>query len=68
MRNVLYMAVMGASTRHNPVLNAHYTALISRGKLPKVAIVACLRKLLTILNAMVIQQKDWDPKLAACAV
>ena len=68
LRNVLYMAVMGASTRHNPVLNAHYTALIKRGKLPKVAIVACLRKLLTILNAMVVQQKDWDPRFAAHAV
>ena len=67
LRNVLYMAVMGASTRHNPVLNAHYKALINRGKLPKVAIIACLRKLLTILNAMVAQQKDWEPKLAASA-
>lgn len=64
LRNVVYMATMGAATRHNPVLNAHYTALISRGKLPKVAIIACLRKLLTIVNAMVAQQKDWEPRLA----
>jgi len=64
LRNVLYMAAMGASTRHNPVLNAYYTALINRGKLPKVAIVACLRKLLTILNAMVIKQRDWNPEPA----
>jgi transposase len=64
LRNVFYMAGMGAATRHNPVLNAYYTGLIERGKLPKVAIVACMRKLLTILNAMVAQQKDWDPKLA----
>ena len=57
--------MMGASTQqHNPVLNAHYTALINRGKLPKVAIVACLRKLLTILNAMVIKQRDWNPEHA----
>ena len=59
------MAAMGGATRHNPVLNAYYTALINRGKLPKVAIIACLRKLLTILNTMVAQNKDWDPSHAA---
>lgn len=64
LRNIFYMVGMGAATRHNPVLNAYYTALIERGKLPKVAIIACMRKLLTILNAMVAQQKDWEPKLA----
>jgi transposase len=64
LRNIFYMAGMGAATRHNPVLNAYYTALIERGKLPKVAIIACMRKLLTILNAMVAQQKDWEPELA----
>jgi transposase len=64
LRNILYMAVMGAATRHNPVLNAHYAGLISRGKLAKVAIIACLRKLLTILNAMVAQHTDWTPKPA----
>jgi transposase len=72
LRNIVYMAGMGAATRHNPVLNAYYTALINRGKPPKVAIVACLRKLLTMVNAMVAQQKDWEPRLAtgpsACAV
>ena len=67
LRNVVYMAVMGAATRHNPVLKAHYTALIYRGKLPKVALIACLRKLLTILNAMVAQQTDWAPKLSTAA-
>lgn len=65
LRNILYMAVMGAATRHNPILNAHYTELTKRGKLAKVAIIACLRKLLTILNAMVAQQTDWAPKPAA---
>ncbi len=67
LRNVLYMVAMGAATRHNPVLNAHYLALIGRGKLAKVAIIACLRKLLTILNVMVAQQKDWTPQAAASA-
>jgi len=64
LRNIFYMAGMGGATQHNPVLNAYYRALIERGKLPKVAIVACMRKLLTILNAMVAQNKDWEPKLA----
>ena len=65
LRNVFYMAAMGGATQHNPVLKAYYTALINRGKLPKVAIIACLRKLLTILNTMVAQNKDWDPTHAA---
>jgi transposase len=65
LRNVLYMVAMGAATRHNQVFNAYYTALIKRGKPAKVAIIACLRKLLTILNAMVAQQKDWAPSPAA---
>jgi transposase len=62
LRNILYMAAMGGATRHNPLLKAHYTAMIARGKLPKVAIIACLRKLLTILNTMLAQNKDWDPE------
>jgi len=62
LRNVVYMAVMGAATKHNPVLNAHYVAMLARGKLPKVAIIACFRKLLTILNTMVAKQQDWQPK------
>jgi transposase len=65
LRNIFYMAGMGGATRHNPVLNAYYTALLNRGKLRKVAIIACLRKLLTILNAMVAHQKDWEPTFAA---
>jgi transposase len=65
LRNIFYMAGMGGATRHNPVLGAYYTALIKRGKLPKVAIIACLRKLLTILNAMVAHQRDWEPNFAA---
>lgn len=64
LRNIFYMAVMGAATRFNPVINAHYEALIGRGKLPKVAIVACMRKLLTIINTMVAQNKDWEPNPA----
>jgi transposase len=61
LRNVLYMAAMSAATRHNPVLHACYIRLLEHGKPPKVALIACLRKLLTILNAMVARQQDWNP-------
>ena len=49
--------------RWNPVLRAFYTRLREAGKLPKVAIVASMRKLLTILNAMVRDGKRFDPSL-----
>ena len=61
LRNVLYMATVGAATRHNPVLHARYRRLLENGKKPKVALIACLRTLLTILNAMVARQQDWNP-------
>jgi transposase len=61
LRNLLYMATLAAATRHNPVLKACYRRLLENGKRPKVALVACLRKLLTILNAMVAHQQDWNP-------
>jgi transposase len=64
VRNVLYMAALSAS-RHNPVIRDFYDRLIQAGKLPKVAIVACMRKLLTILNAILHSGKPFQPKLAA---
>jgi transposase len=60
VRAVVYMATLSA-IRHNPVLRAFYQRLIAAGKLPKVAIVACMRKLLTILNAMARDGRPWDP-------
>jgi transposase len=62
VRRVLYMATV-AATRHNPVIKAYYQHLLAVGKLPKVALVACMRKLLTILNAMVKAKKPWDSSL-----
>lgn len=62
VRRVLYMATLTA-TRRNPVIRAFYQRLIAAGKLPKVAIVACMRKLLTILNAMVRTRSRWDSSL-----
>ena len=61
VRNVFYMACVGAATRHNPVLKAFYRRLIAKGKKPKVALVACMRKLITILNIMIARREKWDP-------
>jgi transposase len=60
VRNLFYMACLGAATRHNPVLKAFYRRLIARGKKPKVALVACMRKLIVILNIMIARGEKWD--------
>lgn len=62
LRTALYMATLVA-TRHNPVIQKFYQRLLGAGKLKKVALVACMRKLLTILNAMVKSNKPWDDSL-----
>jgi transposase len=62
VRRVLYMAVLSAA-RRNPAIRDFYQRLRAAGKLPKVALVACMRKLLTILNAMARTQKTWDQSL-----
>ena len=58
VRKVLYMAVL-TGTRYNPALKANYERLLDRGKEKKVAITACMRKLLVILNAMMRDQKPF---------
>lgn len=58
VRKLLYMATLVA-TRCNPVIQAHYERLLAAGKRKKVALVACMRKLLTILNAMVRKRQTW---------
>lgn len=60
VRAVLYMATVSAKT-HNPVIRACYERLLAKGKPKKVALVACMRKLLTILNAMARDHALWDP-------
>jgi transposase len=60
VRSVLYMATLSA-IRYNPVLKAFYQHLLDRGKLKKVALTACMRKLLVILNTMVKSGQDWHP-------
>ena len=58
VRTTLYMATL-VGVRKNPVLRRHYQQLLARGKAKKVALVACMRKLLTILNAMVRTNPAW---------
>jgi transposase len=60
VRAKLYMAAWVA-TRCNPVIKLFYERLIAAGKQRKVALVACMRKLLTILNALIRDQKPWQP-------
>lgn len=64
VRTALYMATISA-VRCNPVIRAHYQQLRTRGKLAKVALVACMRKLLIILNAMVRSNQHWQARAAA---
>lgn len=64
VRTALYMSTLSA-VRYNPVLHAFWTRLREQGKPPKVALVACMHKLLTILNAMLKRQTPWQPALAA---
>ena len=58
VRHALYMATLVA-TRHNPLIKTHYQKLLDAGKKKKVALVACMRKFLTILNAMIRNKKPW---------
>jgi transposase len=62
VRSMLYMAAL-TGTRFNPVLKEFYQRLIACGKAHKVAMVACMRKLLTILNAMARDNKKWGEVL-----
>jgi len=64
VRRCLYMATL-AAIRCNKVIKRFYDRLIAAGKLKKVAIVACMRKLLTILNAMARTGQSWDESLHA---
>ena len=59
IRTVLYMAMLSA-IQHNPVMRCFYLRLVAQGKHKKVAITACMRKMMTILNAMIRDQKPWQ--------
>lgn len=62
VRGALYMATL-VGTRYNPVLAVFYRRLVAAGKPKKVALIAAMRKLITILNSMVKTQRRWAPSL-----
>jgi transposase len=62
VRNALYMPCLGAATQNNPVFKAYYQRLLAKGKEPKVALVACMRKLIIVLNTMIARRQKWDPR------
>ena len=61
LRAVLYMAAL-VGVRRNPIIAAFYRRLLEAGKAKKVALVACMRKLITILNAMMRTMTVWKLK------
>jgi transposase len=65
VRNAIYMPCLGAATLNNPVIKAYYQRLIARGKEKKVAIIACMRKLIVILNTMLARGQKWKPERTA---
>jgi transposase len=66
VRGALYMATL-VGVRYNAVLKAFYQRLRAAGKPAKVALVACMRKLLTIINSMIRHRQSWSPKLMETA-
>lgn len=63
VRRVLYMATLVA-IRYNPAIKAFYANLKARGKESKVAIVACMRKLITLLNFLIKTNQNWQDKMS----
>lgn len=59
VRTALYMATISAC-RSNPLIRTYYQHLLNAGKAKKVAIIACMRKLLTIINAIIREKKPWN--------
>ena len=66
VRAVLYIAAL-LCTRHNPVLRALYIRLLAAGKTKKVALTACMHKLLTIINALLKHRTRWTPPTSLAA-
>ena len=63
VRTVLFMAMLSA-IQHNPIIRANYRRLLANGKHKKVALTACMRKMICILNAMLRDQSKWGEKYA----
>lgn len=67
IRAVLYMATLSAS-RVNPTISLFYRRLIGAGKKPKVALTACMRKLIGILNAIIKNRIPWQAEYSTCPI
>ena len=63
VRTILFMAAL-TSIQYNPVIRSFYQHLVAQGKHKKVALTACMRKMITILNAMVRDGTTWQEKYA----
>ena len=61
VRTVLYMGTLVA-TRYNPQIKAFYERLLAAGKVKKVALTACMHKVLTMLNALLTHRTRWPPQ------
>jgi len=66
VRKVLYMAALTAS-RRNPAIKKFHDRLIAAGKVKKVALIACMRKLVVTMNAMIRDGKSWEDKMGVIA-
>ena len=60
VRSILYMATLSA-VRYNPAIKVFYDRLVSKGKPKKTVLVACMRKLIIIVNSMIRNSIDWNP-------
>lgn len=63
IRTLLYMPTLAAIC-HNPVIKKHYNHLVSSGKNKMTAVIACMRKLIVILNSLVAKNEAWNPNFA----
>ena len=68
IRDLLYMTTLTAATRHNQWSRSFYQRLRPKGKKGKVALVACMRKLIVILNTMLTRQQVWNPPTVPAGV
>jgi transposase len=67
VRSHLYMPVLGAATRHNKTLKAFYERLVKSGKPKKVALTACMRKMIVWANAMLTTNSAWNEASPSCS-
>ncbi len=63
IRTVMFMAMLSA-IQCNPVFKDFYERLKAQGKLPKVALIACMRKMIVVLNTMIKNQESWRGEMA----